>query len=55
MDGRLFVVVAFLVVPAALIGVTIAEFRSNPVSIFVLIGAMLVGGLYLLTYKETFG
>lgn len=54
MDGRLFTVLALLAVPAALIVVTIAFFSSNPVSIFTLIAVMLVGGLYLLTYRESF-
>jgi hypothetical protein len=55
MDGRTVVVLATLVVPAALIGVTVAVFSSNPVSIFVLIGVMMVGAIYLLTYRESFG
>jgi len=55
MDGRLFTVIVFLAIPAALIALTVAEFASNPVSIFVLIAIMIVGSLYLLTYKETFG
>ena len=55
MDGRLFTLIVFLAVPAGLIGLTVAEFSSNPVSIFVLIAVMIVGSLYLLTYKETFG
>ncbi|HLM69798.1 MAG: hypothetical protein ACLQD9_03665 [Thermoplasmata archaeon] len=54
MDGRLFTVIAFLALPALLMGLTVAFFRSNPVSIFVLIAVMLVGSIYLLTYKETF-
>jgi hypothetical protein len=54
MDGRLFTVLVFLVVPAALIGVTIAAFHSNPISILAEIGAMIVGAFYLLTYRETF-
>ncbi|HYB77614.1 MAG TPA: hypothetical protein VEE83_02890 [Thermoplasmata archaeon] len=54
MDGRLLTILLFLVLPAALIGLTIAEFSSNPVSIFALIAVMLVGTFYLLSYKETF-
>ncbi len=54
MDGRLFTVLALFVLPAALIGVTIGLFHSNPVSIFVLIVVMLVGAFYLLTYRESF-
>ena len=54
MDGRLFAVVVLLIVPAALIGVTVAEFAANPVSIMALIAIMLVGVFYLLTYSESF-
>lgn len=54
MDGRLFTVLAFFVVPAALIGVTIGWFSSNPVSIFAMIAAMIAGAFYLLTYRESF-
>ncbi len=55
MDGKLVTGVGLLAVPAALIGVTVAWFSSNPVSIFVLLSAMLVGAFYLFTYRETFG
>jgi len=47
-------VLGFLVLPAALIGVTIGVFHSNPVAIIALIVVMLVGSFYLLTYRETF-
>jgi hypothetical protein len=55
MDGRQFTLIACLIVPAILIGVTIAAFASNPLSIFGLISVMVVGSLYLLTYRETYG
>ncbi len=55
MDGRLVTALGLLALPAALIGVTVAWFSSNPISIFVCFGAMIVGALYLLTYRETFG
>jgi len=54
MDGRLVTVLAFFVLPAALIGLTVAEFHSNPVSILLLVGVMVVGVLYLLSYTESF-
>ena len=54
MDGRLFTVIAFLVVPAILIGVTVGIFSSNPIAIMALIAVMIAGGFYLLTYRETF-
>jgi hypothetical protein len=55
MDGKLVTAIGLLVVPAGLIGVTIAWFSSNPVAIFAMIALMLVGAFYLLTYRETFG
>jgi hypothetical protein len=54
MDGRLLTVLLLLVVPAALIGLTVLEFHSNPVAIFALLAAMIVGGFYLLSYTESF-
>jgi hypothetical protein len=54
MDGRLFTVLLLFVVPAALIGVTVFRFSANPVAIFALLAAMVVGGFYLLTYTESF-
>jgi hypothetical protein len=54
MDGRLFTLILFLVVPAVLIGVTIAFFSSNPISILVLIALMIIGAFYIMTYRETF-
>jgi len=55
MDGRRFTLLAFLVAPVILLGVTIAVFSSNPLAIFGLISVMVVGSIYLLTYKETYG
>jgi hypothetical protein len=55
MDGKLVTGVGLIAVPAALIGVTVAWFSSNPVSIFAMIAVMLGGSFYLLTYRETFG
>jgi hypothetical protein len=55
MDGRLFTVMALLVAPAILIGLTVAVFSSNPVAILTLIAVMIGGAFYLLTYRETFG
>jgi len=54
MDGRLFIVLALLVLPAILIGVTIADFHTNPVAIFGLIAVMIVGAFYLVSYTEAF-
>ncbi len=54
MDGRLFTVLVLLVLPAALIGVTVAEFHSNPVSILALFAVMIVGTFYLVSYTESF-
>jgi hypothetical protein len=55
MNGRVFTLIATMVVPAALIGVTVAFFSSNPVSIFGLLAVMSVGAVYLLTYREVSG
>lgn len=55
MDGRLLTVLLALILPAALVGVTVVWFSSNPVAILVEFGVMIAGGLYLLTYAETFG
>ena len=54
MDGRLFTVLVLLVLPAALIAVTVKEFHSNPVAILGLIAVMVVGALYLVSYTESF-
>jgi len=54
MDGRLVTVLALLVLPAALIGVTIVEFHTNPVAILGLLAVMIVGAFYLLSYTESF-
>jgi hypothetical protein len=55
MDGRWFTVAFLEVLPIVLIGVTIWKFASNPLSIFVLLAAMVAGGFYLLTYTTSFG
>jgi len=55
MDGKLVTGIGLLAIPAVLLGVTVAWFSSNPVSIFALIAVMLAGAFYLLTYRETFG
>jgi len=54
MDGRLFIVLALLALPGALIGVTVAEFHSNPIAILTLLVVILVGVFYLLSYSESF-
>ena len=54
MDGRLLTVLLLLVLPAALIGLTVAKFSSNPVSIMALLAVMVVGAFYLVSYTETF-
>jgi len=55
MDGRVVTGIGLLAAPTVLLGVTVAFYSSNPVTIFGLIAVMLVGALYLLTYRETFG
>ena len=54
MDGRLAIVLLFLILPAALIAVTVEEFHSNPVAIVGLLAVMVVGAFYLVSYTETF-
>ncbi|HXY46705.1 MAG TPA: hypothetical protein VEK13_02255 [Thermoplasmata archaeon] len=55
MDGRWLTFLLLIALPAALIGVTVVAFSSNPVAIFTLLAAMVIGAFYLLTYTETFG
>ncbi len=55
MDGRWFTVVFLEILPVLLIAVTIWKFASNPLSIFCLLGAMVAGGFYLLSYTSSFG
>ncbi|MGD0718343.1 MAG: hypothetical protein ABSA15_02025 [Thermoplasmata archaeon] len=54
MDGKLLTLLLTIVLPAALIGVTIAYFGSNPLSIFALLIVMVGGSFYLLSYTEAF-
>jgi len=54
MDGRTLTVLLLIVIPGALIGVTVWEFASNPLTIFILLGAMVAGGFYLLSYNSSF-
>jgi hypothetical protein len=54
MDGRFYTVLLLLVLPAVLIGVTVVEFHSNPVSILGLLAVMVVGVFYLVSYTESF-
>ncbi|HLM70793.1 MAG: hypothetical protein ACHQ0I_01190 [Candidatus Lutacidiplasmatales archaeon] len=54
MDGRMFTVLALLLLPAILIGVTVVEFHSNPVAILGLIAVMIAATFYLVSYTETF-
>ncbi len=50
MDARLTVGLGTFVLPAALIGVTVWKFSSNPLAVLALLAVMLVGGFYLLSY-----
>ena len=49
-DGRWYVIALAFVLPAALIGVTIWKFGSNPLSLLVLFGVVVLGGFYMTTY-----
>ncbi len=54
MDGKLLTLLLLIVLPVALMGVTIAYFGSNPISIFLLFIVMVAGSFYLLSYTEAF-
>jgi hypothetical protein len=54
MDGKFWTFLLAILLPAALIGVTVAVFSSNPVSILILITVMIGGLAYLLTYPDAF-
>ncbi|MCI4349447.1 MAG: hypothetical protein L3J93_04445 [Thermoplasmata archaeon] len=54
MDGRAYTVLLTFLVPAVLIGVTIWKYAANPLALLILFSVMIAGGLYLLTYSETF-
>ena len=55
MDGRVWALLLTQLLPAVLIGVTIWRFASNPLALLGLIGVMVTGAFYLLTYTESFG
>jgi hypothetical protein len=54
MDGRIATVLLTFVLPTILIGVTIWQFGSNPLSLMILLLVMVAGALYLLTYPEPY-
>lgn len=54
MDGRIPAALLTLALPAALMGVTVADFGSNPVAILCLLGVFFGGALYLLSYRDSF-
>lgn len=54
MDGRLIAGLVTFVAPAALIGVTVWRFASNPLAILALLSVMAVGAFYILSYTESF-
>jgi hypothetical protein len=54
MDGRIVTAVLTLLAPSVGIGVTVAYFGANPLSILGLITVMIVGSIYLLSYADSF-
>ena len=50
--GKTLAAVVGVVLPAALLGVTIAFFASNPLAVIATLTAMIGGGVYLLSYQE---
>ena len=55
MDGRLITVLLTIALPLGLVAVNVYKFGSNPLVMLGLLIVMIGGGLYLLTYAETFG
>jgi hypothetical protein len=55
MDGRTYTILLTMVLPAILVALTVWKFASNPVAILVLLTTMVIGGFYLLTYRDTAG
>jgi hypothetical protein len=53
MDSRWIVGALTIALPTALIGVTVYQFSSNPLSLLALLAVMIVGGIYLLSYPES--
>jgi hypothetical protein len=54
MDGRYVTVLVAFLLPAILIGVTVWQFGSNPLSILILLLVMVGGAIYPLTYPELY-
>lgn len=54
MDGRVGALLVTQLLPAALIGLTVWRFGSNPLALLTEIAVMVVGAIYILTYAETF-
>lgn len=54
MDGRYIVVGLAILLPAVLMGVTVAWFSTNPLTMLVLFAVMLLGCVYLVSYSDTF-
>ncbi len=54
MDSRLAVGLATIALPAVLLGVTVWRFASNPVSVLALLTIIMIGSIYLLSYRESF-
>jgi hypothetical protein len=53
-DGRIVVVGLTLVLPAILMGATVAWYSTNPISMLILFSVMLLGCMYLLSYTDAF-
>ena len=54
MNGRVATALLTLALPAVLLGVTIWKFAANPIAVLALITTMIAGGLYLLSYSDSF-
>jgi hypothetical protein len=54
MDGRIVAGAWTIALPAALIGVTIWKFASNPIALIACMLVMVLGALYLVSYGTSY-
>ncbi|HZY70599.1 MAG TPA: hypothetical protein VFF67_06455 [Thermoplasmata archaeon] len=55
MDGRVWTGLLGIAVPGVLVAITVWKFAANPLALVALFTAMIVGGIYLLTFSEPVG
>jgi len=54
MDSRVIAALLTIALPAALIGVTVYRFSANPIALVTLMGVMVLGAVYVLSYGDSF-